>query len=310
MSSQFNQETTRYERSNNESDETPEVFFEFPAFEGIEPSLPDGQIDLNLYFGMHLDSSSISQELKDSVKSADVFLFETIGWTPQGLNIRQRIADGDPVALKQHKSEIFLKTGFISEQKNFYLGLLDAIYSTGVRIHIPDAPADSQESAEYIKNVTFDYMGLINKQDDLSTAREIADQAVKEQFDGILARDKYIIKNILPSTATANAGLNVVGFFGMMHCSIADQIAIKSGESTKVKRTFTDPLIDGANIYRRYLHTGDLSPADYARAAFGSIHGFGVFAGLNNPNDLVARSDDEVMRLRDKTLETIMRISF
>ena len=207
---------------------SPEVEAGIKRLNGAKVRFPEGPIDIDFYFGYHGYAEHVEPDLITGLQQADIFTVETVGWSPEGSELRERIASGDEEAAQELNH---ITTGF---QKEFWKRVHSAMFGSRVRVHHPDVPEGhalvhqyrrmSEEAAAIGSMIS----QVMTHGGQLPSRREL-DTTTRQLFAVLNKRDRYILEHFFPKDFP-EGDVRMVGFFGVLHKGVAVALAHKAAQ--------------------------------------------------------------------------------
>ncbi len=247
--------------------ETEEIKLPPRSISGVACRFPDAPLEIDLFFGAHGSGCELPVGFSDSLQSANLFLFETVGWKKEEAENRQKASYGDRNALR--KIEVDASKDL--QQGEFLIDIYRSLFDSGAKIHHPDVPdghrldiqyyqsaSESAYVAETLKALPF---GLLPD----PKGQQAVCGVFKHFFNILKERDKHIIRNFFPPDIQDKNTIKVVGFFGLLHLAVGDVVRYKANETGRkdiqVKST-PDELPESLKAYEKYLKDGSVSFGD------------------------------------------------
>ncbi len=190
--------------------------------------LPEN-VSLKMILSRHINGEDVGDfyEFRRKLKSADIFLPESIGWTDESLELFRAVSRGEKAAHRQALQTIDNPQNIFLPSIDFQRALLKALYASNRLVVATDLKAGDPLIDKGLIILT----GKELYSTDFETALELVTSHVRKVALGTEARENHILRKIGPALTAAieskpklkeKVQVDVLMTLGAMHIHVAD----------------------------------------------------------------------------------------
>lgn len=206
----------------------PKEIHSIELLKDIQVTFPANPTHIDFVFCEHAKPQDLPDDFKALAQQADTIALETVGWSEEGAELRQGVADGDD----ETREELSQRLPH-SPQGDFWRKIHDGLFSTQASIHYPEAPAGHPLATEYMRAVAMEVQAVTGYRVLRSSGSYLSPHELipvaNDLLYAVCNRDRYILAHFFPPQTdeedTSESGsTRQLAFFGLMHRGLAAAI--------------------------------------------------------------------------------------